>query len=498
MAGENCGSRGNRRPERSLWLFESGCAGGGASFHGHWEFSGSKKLNEAGRFIHKECVRIPRDRDMPCSQPLSPIPFTDSRYPYGNPDTMKPFLPALACLLLLSLAVVPGLAENPTVIVADYTISPSVLQPGDVGTITAVIKNTAGLASLSEKTGIQSGGEFASTKNTDIGVNIESVQLDSKDVEVISGNYKRIGAIGPGQSIPITFLIRAPAKDGIYFPEIWIDVTGGQSVRQPIPVNVNTQIAILKKPALTAIKTIPEAVNPGDDLSAQVVLQNDGLSRADQITVTVNSSSPSITQKTPSTYHIGSLLTGENTTLAMVFSTDKKAPVGLNRVYLTITYANPDGSMTTQTEVLGLNVKGKAKIGIASVSVDPVRIKKGDAVSLIIRLENTGTDNANSVKASIVLPMSGGKDAYVGKIEPNNDAPAVFALQAGNPGAYPYNLTVRYEDDYGVQTRNETLQMTVTDGDSTGLIAAILLILILCGGGGYWYFVLRKKGSSDA
>ena len=85
--------------------------------------------------------------------------------------------------------------------------------------------------------------------------------------------------------------------------------------------------------------------------------------------------------------------------------------------------------------------------------MDPVRIKKGDAVSLIIRLENTGTDNANSVKASIDLPMSGGKDAYVGKIEPNNDAPAVFALQAGNPGTYPYNLTVQYEDDYGVQTK---------------------------------------------
>ena len=71
------------------------------------------------------------------------------------------------------------------------------------------------------------------------------------------------------------------------------------------------------------------------------------------------------------------------------------------------------------------------------------------------------------------------------------------ALQAGNPGTYPYTLSVRYEDDYGVQTRNETLQMTVNDGDSTGLVVAVLLVLII-GGGGYWFFVLRKKGSSDA
>jgi hypothetical protein len=411
---------------------------------------------------------------------------------------MKLFLPALTCFLLALLVVpLPVLAEAPTVMVADYKIMPPVLLPGDVGTITATIRNTASSASIRESTGIQSGGTFENTRITDIGVNIESVHLESKDVEVISGNYKQVGSIGPGQSIPITFLIRAPAQDGIYFPEIWIDVTGGQSVRQPIPVNVNTQIAILKKPGLTALKTLPEGVNPGDDFSVKVVLNNDGLSRADQVSVFVNSSTPSITPKTPSTYHTGSLLKGENATLDMVFSSDKKAPIGLNRVFLTITYANADGTTNTQTETLGIHVKGKAKIGIASVSVDPVRIKKGDSVSLIIRLENTGTDNANSVKASIDLPMSGGKDAYVGKIEPNNDAPAVFALQAGNTGTYSYNLTVRYDDDYGVQTKQETLEMTVLDGDSTGLIIGILLLLLIGAGAAYWYFVLRKKGNTD-
>jgi hypothetical protein len=408
---------------------------------------------------------------------------------------MKKLLCSLICLsVLLVLFAFPVHAVNPSVIVADFKVTPPVLQPGDIGTITATIKNTASIANIREN--IQSAGSETIT-STDINVNIESVQLESKDVEVISGNYKQVGELGPGQSIPITFLIRAPSKDGIYFPEIWIDVTKGESVRQPIPVNVNTQIALLKKPALTALKTIPDGVNPGDDFPVRIILNNDGLSRADQIKVVVNSSTPSITPKTPSTYHVDTLLKGENVSLDMVFSSDKKAPIGLNPVLLTLTYANADGTITSQTETLGIHVKGKAKIGIASVSMDPERIKKGDQVSLIIRLENTGTDNANSVKASIDLPMSGGKDAYVGKIEPNNDAPAVFALQAGNPGTYPYSLSVQYEDDYGVQTRNETLQMTVNDGDSTGLIVAILLVLIIGGGGGYWYFVLRKKGTGD-
>jgi hypothetical protein len=401
----------------------------------------------------------------------------------------------IAAFFLLA---IPVSAEGPTVMVADYTITPAVLQPGDIGTITAIIRNTASSSTNRENTGIQSGGTFASTKDTDIGVNIESVQLDSRDVEVISGNYKRIGAIGPGQSVPITFLIRAPAKDGIYFPEIWIDVTGGQSVRQPVPVNVNTQIALLKKPALTVLKTVPESVNPGDEIPVRVILNNNGLSRADEITVVVDATTTSIIPKTPGTYHIGELARGENTTLDMVFFSDKKTPLGLNRVLLTLTYANADGTINTQTEMLGIPVRGSAKIGIASLSTDPVRIKKGDQVTLVIRLENTGTDNANSVKATIDLPMAGSHDAYVGTIEPDTDAPAVFALQATDPGTYTYNLLVQYEDDYGVRTQNETLRMTVLDGDATGPVLFGLLILLVCAGAGYWYFVLKNKGSSNA
>jgi len=407
---------------------------------------------------------------------------------------MKPFLPALACLLVLFLAIAPVQAENPTVIVADYTISPSVLQPGDIGTITAVIKNTAEIANIREN--IQSAGS-ETIKSTDINVNIESVQLESKDVEVVSGNYKQVGEIGPGQSIPITFLIRAPAQDGIYFPEIWIDVTGGESVRQPIPVNVNTQIAILKKPAITVSKTIPDSVNPGDDFPVRVILENNGLSGADEIVISVNSSTSTIVPKTPNNYHFDRLSKGEKVTLDMNFATDKNAPLGLSPVTLTIRFANADGSYTTQTETLGIPIKGKATIGIASLSTDPEQIKKGDPMTLIIRLENTGTDNANSVKASIDLPMSGGKEAYVGKIEPDNDAPAVFSLQAGDPGNYAYNLTVEYQDDYGMHTKTERLTMTVLNGDSSGLILLILL-LVIGAGAGYWYFVLRKKGTGNA
>jgi hypothetical protein len=52
------------------------------------------------------------------------------------------------------LVVSPVHAEDtPTVTVTSYTVSPSVLMPDSLGTVTVTVKNTASSASMSEKTG---------------------------------------------------------------------------------------------------------------------------------------------------------------------------------------------------------------------------------------------------------------------------------------------------------------------------------------------------------
>jgi len=56
---------------------------------------------------------------------------------------------------------------------------------------------------------------------------------------------------------------------------------------------------------------------------------------------------------------------------------------------------------------------------------------------MILRIENTGTDDAKSVSASVDLPMDGNKETFIGKIEPDNDAPAVFYLRDRDSGNFP-------------------------------------------------------------
>jgi hypothetical protein len=112
-----------------------------------------------------------------------------------------PLLPLLCIFALLTLVPAAG-ADTPTVMVADFSLSPAVLQPGDVGTITAIIRSTATSASRTESSGIQPSGAAERLTSQDISVNIESVQLVSSDVEVISGTFKRVGALARASPFP--------------------------------------------------------------------------------------------------------------------------------------------------------------------------------------------------------------------------------------------------------------------------------------------------------
>jgi hypothetical protein len=199
-------------------------------------------------------------------------------------------------------------AASPTVVVTNYTVSPSVLVPGEVGTITVTLTNTAQSATSTDSdTTVIGGRTVSSTRTTVISAEIQSVYLFGGDVTVLSGSYNDLAVLGPGQSIPVTFLIRAPDQAGIYFPEVWVRVLDGGSLNYPIPVNVNTQISVPREPAIVVQKTVPDTVAPGDRFSVGLVLFNGGMSGADNINIGIQSNSTSLLTLTPSTYHFNHL-----------------------------------------------------------------------------------------------------------------------------------------------------------------------------------------------
>ncbi|MDD1716386.1 MAG: S-layer protein, partial [Methanolinea sp.] len=333
-------------------------------------------------------------------------------------------LPGLVILLLFLIA--PALATEPTVIITGYEVTPAVLMPGDTGTVTFSLSHTAEAASETEQSGITSSGIITSSKTTGVNVFIENVHLEGNGIVVLTDDFDRLGELGPGQSVPVTFVIRAPDKTGLYFPEVWVDVKDGRSTRYPITVNVNTDLSTQKKPAFSISRTLPDGVAPGEMCEAEITLENTGLMRASDIWMTVNPDVESLALTSSGRFYIEHLDPGERSSLILQFATDRNIPIGLNPVRLVLTYRNLDGTTESQTETIAIPVKGLADIAISSVTTDPVRPGPGSSFTLVVRVENTGTDRATSVRATLDSPLPGTKDAFIGSIDKDSDAPAIF------------------------------------------------------------------------
>ena len=411
---------------------------------------------------------------------------------------MKWTISILVIIALMSAIVVPVSAESaPTVTITDYKVNPSVLMPDSLGTITITIKNTAASASIIEKSGqIKDTAGFTVEKTTDINVNIENVKLEGYGIEVISKDFNRVGEIGPGQSISLMFSIRAPSKSGMYYPEVWIDTTGGKSTRYPIPVNVNTAVGIQRQAILIMDTSLGGTANPGEEIPITLTLRNAGQTLADDVTIKLENTSAVVAPKNSDLYHLGVISGGGQQTVQLVLLSDKKANAGLVRIPVTISYSSIDGVLQTQKSGIDLIMKGKAELGFVSVDTNPPRLTENAPFDLTIRIENTGTGEAKQVSAKIDLPSEGTKEAFIGKIKPGNDAPAIYLLEGAKAGNHPYNLTITYTDDMGVHTMNRQMNVRVPAADNSRNIILGLIILAIFLFVAYRYWYLPKKNGN--
>jgi len=406
----------------------------------------------------------------------------------GKTSLVRNYLIYLIILLLLAGIFPPGTgAPQVSVIVSDYKVSPAVLLPGEEGTLTVTLKSI----STGTTTSTVSYGQDASQTTTSLTPYIESVILKSRDFDVLGGDSRFSGNIGPDQPVPVTFLVRAPQKSGMYFPEVWIRVRDGQSLKYPVPVNVNTQLSVMRTPSLALENTFPELVKPGTRIEGTIRIINEGSTQADNIRVFVNGSPPAVIPAGISSFLIDRLDSGMAREKNLSLLINKNMQTGIIDVPVRMTYALLDGTIIEDTGSIGLDVRGESEVSITSVETTPSRVKPGTPFDLIIRVQNTGTGESKSVSATIDLPVQGAKEAFIGRIKPGNDAPATFILEGTEPGEYSYHTIIIYTDDWGTHTLEKDLVLTVTNGqDSPGMMILVLLIII-AGAGGFIY--IRRK-----
>jgi hypothetical protein len=401
----------------------------------------------------------------------------------------------LCACLLLAISPVPALALDPTVALTSFEVTPAVLKPGDRGLVTVSLANTAQTATKTESSTFGTFPLSSITTTQNINPTIESVFLDGGgDIRVMGGNSQFEGELGPGQTVNLTFLIEAPKMDGIYFPVLRVRVRNAESLIYPIPVNVNVPLARLRTPVLTVVQPPIASIRPGEPHDLLLTLANVGEGAAEDISIRISEQDPAIAPGSTGSFHIPVLDVGESTGVSVSLFTDKEAPEGIHELPLAIEYSLVDGSRAHQSESIGVNIRGQSALVIRSVDTDPVRVSEGDQFDLIVRLENTGTGEAQAIRATIDLPLQGTREAYIGTIQEGNDAPAVFILTANRSGEFTYPFRVSYQDDWGTRTEEHTLQLVVLPSDRLTVLVAVVIVLAVAGGFGLWFW--RRKGAS--
>ncbi|MDI6902343.1 MAG: hypothetical protein QMC77_01235 [Methanocellales archaeon] len=264
------------------------------------------------------------------------------------------------------------------------------MMPGDVGTITITIKNTATKATQTDTATYTSGGTTTTTTTTtDINADIESVYLYGREIEVISGNYRYPGELGTGQSMTITFAIKAPTKDGIYFPEVWIDVLGGRSVKYPIPIKVDSSsVAILAS-------DVPSSIPIGDLSEIELSIAN---RRPNSINATSIAPSAEGIEFTPTEIFLGAMKPDEMSTVK--FTLD---PISIGRkdISFELTYKNGDN---IHSESLTCSIDVADSPGVRLILVEtPTSVYKGQIARISLDVANAKLSEITGVS---VIPVT--------------------------------------------------------------------------------------------
>ena len=290
------------------------------------------------------------------------------------------FIIGIVVLVVLLQAVCAAEAEGSAVAVVNHNVEPAVFFPGDEGTISLTLKNTVTQSTVTEESFKQErGGSYTRTTTVSTtSAEIESVRLVSKkcvewlSTRTRSSEFFRIGALGPGESIRISFPVRVNkfCEDGTYFPEVLVSVENGKDVRFPIPVRVDSS-------ALDILLDIPPEISPGDSKEVRVTVANSRPSAVSGARVSVHADKG--LELTPECIFVGKLEPFEHKTVNFTLSAVKEE-VGAKAEFKSIVFeATYKNSENEHKSVLETGILLRNILDMHLILVDaPAKVKRGE------------------------------------------------------------------------------------------------------------------------
>lgn len=342
---------------------------------------------------------------------------------------MKYVLFILAALLLIGAADING----PQLEIQVVAQTPNVISPGDDITLQIRVENKGGSAANQVNVSL------------DLPGGIELRRDDLSAVQDLCGGcvkeytfYLRADAETSSGQYPIK--INAQTSQGKYSKEAFLTFVGGANI-------------ILKE------YTLNEVIDTNQPFTTELTLTNVGTGKAQ--TVKITSSSENLILLDRSAIIIPEIGVKSDAKVTARFSLSEKVTPDTHKFPLLIEFKNENGEAITQTIHMGIPVANKANLNIQNAQTTPKSIKQGDDIELLLRVENVGNGDAENVKVQFETVLDGSTTAYVGKLNSDEDAPAIIYLRANKIGKINSNITLSYTDDTGNHVTKEEFILTI-------------------------------------
>lgn len=340
--------------------------------------------------------------------------------------------------------------QESSIMIAGYQVSPEVLMRNDIGTVTVTVKN------------------MESAKS----VNIKDARMLSRDIKVLSDSYFNIGRLGPGESLNLTFTIKAVCPDGIYYLKILVAGEDAQNIRYSIPVTVDSSSLTI------GVKDIPEDIFKGERARIELAVGNPRHN-----TVTAVKIATMEENVIPSEVFIGALSADETKVASFNFTPQTNGAHILNFV---LEFKNGDNYHSTDLSV-PLNVtesKKRAELILTGIEVEPMLGM--NAYKITGDINNAGLKEAKSVVMKVgdaegIEAMNPYKAYFVGLLSPDDFSSFELDVKVGeNETQVSLPLVIEYKDEDGNKfSKTEYISIERHQGTTSSRELPVSMIVLL-------------------
>lgn len=246
-------------------------------------------------------------------------------------------------------------------------------------------------------------------------------------------------------------------------------------------------IKVRGKPnVIFSTKSQLDNITPGSVFPVVLDVANIGTDQARQIKLQPDSSS-FIVLGNPLKV-VDALGAGEAKPILFEFVAAESLTANSYTIPFKISFLDYQGATSNATQSLGLRVVNKGGINVQNIKAASSAggaITTNQPFTVIVRLENTGPGDADTIVADISCPFNGPKKAFLGQLKKDEDAPAVFELTSTSSGNFACDLHVSYKDDTGAHEFTDKFDIAVAQNNPPLLAAAIIILALL--------YIFRKR-----